>query len=330
MIRFCGNKSLNRLAFTVVTAMLFLPLAGCFTGIEGTKKITLSKEDRKLTEPTVEDKYFDDLKPDTIFNWRIGKPFVVADARAAVVLVPSDGSTPTERIAGDTVCFAGIENIPGLDSRNETILKFYRGNDRYTYNLRKAGIDAKASRSLTSDRLPLLIDLDLVNATAAKMSGKKYFILSPNWTDTEGNRLSGRKYIEVVIEAVRPGNMVYPMDVSFHSAENPSEHGAYQMNYSTLGSDSRSFASLFALKDPHHKYPHIAGAAWNDIVNSRVSRGMTKEECRLALGSPGDVDSGRDYSRTLDIWQYPDGTTLFFEDGLLSRTRIANEVGDKD
>jgi hypothetical protein len=48
---------------------------------------------------------------------------------------------------------------------------------------------------------------------------------------------------------------------------------------------------------------------------------MTKEECRLSLGNPAEVDTGHDYSQTLDLWKYNDGTTLWFEDGILTRIR---------
>ena len=45
--------------------------------------------------------------------------------------------------------------------------------------------------------------------------------------------------------------------------------------------------------------------------------GMTKEECKLSLGNPTDVNSGHDWNSTIDFWQYPNGSYLRFQDGLL-------------
>ena len=44
---------------------------------------------------------------------------------------------------------------------------------------------------------------------------------------------------------------------------------------------------------------------------------MTKEECKLSLGNPTDVNSGHDWNSTIDFWQYPNGSYLRFQDGLL-------------
>ena len=44
---------------------------------------------------------------------------------------------------------------------------------------------------------------------------------------------------------------------------------------------------------------------------------MTKQECRLALGAPAQAESGRDFSKTIDIWTYANGIYLRFEDGIL-------------
>ena len=48
---------------------------------------------------------------------------------------------------------------------------------------------------------------------------------------------------------------------------------------------------------------------------------MTKDECRLSLGNPDELQSGHNTSQTLDIWQYSDGTYLFFSDGILTNFR---------
>ncbi|MDE6400707.1 MAG: hypothetical protein K2L68_07600, partial [Muribaculaceae bacterium] len=65
----------------------------------------------------------------------------------------------------------------------------------------------------------------------------------------------------------------------------------------------------------------IEDDVWQLICSSKVRTGMTKDECRLALGNPKEVDSGHDYTQTLDLWHYSDGAVLWFEDGILTRFR---------
>ena len=78
---------------------------------------------------------------------------------------------------------------------------------------------------------------------------------------------------------------------------------------------------LFLLADPKGKYPHISNENWALIQQGKVGTGMTKEECKLSIGNPDDLQSGHSRSQTMDIWQYNDGTFLMFEDGLLTRFR---------
>lgn len=83
------------------------------------------------------------------------------------------------------------------------------------------------------------------------------------------------------------------------------------------GVESRSFRNLFTLSDPKEKYPSILPEIWDAICDGHVRNGMTKDECRLAIGNPADSQSGHDWNSTIDIWSYPDGTFLRFQDGIL-------------
>ena len=94
------------------------------------------------------------------------------------------------------------------------------------------------------------------------------------------------------------------------------------MNPSNRGLESRTFSTLFYLSDPKLRYPSIRRDVWDLIRNESVREGMTKEECKLALGNPDDVATGHDWSQTIDIWNYKNGTFLQFQDGLLTRFRM--------
>lgn len=310
-------------------------LTSCFTGIEGTKTITLSKEERQLAERTPEEKLLDNVRGDSLKNWSLGKPFIVADKRASVLLVPSAGSASVADIVGDTIYYAGSYYDTGLSGEDELNLVFtsHNGGDRYTYNVRQAMGQSRRDGlcSVVSDRIPMLIDVGTVEKVSRVICEKKVYLLSADWIGEGGDRFKGQKFVEARISRVSAGNMVFPMVVAFEcipssgvSSDVPLE-GSYMMNYSDENGGSRSFASLFSLTDPRRRYPHIADNMWTAICDSRVVSGMTKEECRLALGAPSDVNVGRDYSHTLDIWQYADGSVLFFEDGLLTGTRVGGD-----
>ncbi len=93
------------------------------------------------------------------------------------------------------------------------------------------------------------------------------------------------------------------------------------MYYTSDTYGSRNFASIFYFSDPKAKYPNITDENWTLIQHGKVGIGMTKEECKLSIGNPDELQSGHSRSQTMDIWQYNDGTFLMFEDGLLTRFR---------
>ena len=79
------------------------------------------------------------------------------------------------------------------------------------------------------------------------------------------------------------------------------------------------FSALFSMSDPRLEYPQISDAVWNNIVNTRVADGMTKQEVSLAIGMPESIDRGYNQNAAYERWNYPDGRYLLFEDGLLMR-----------
>lgn len=302
-------------------------LSSCFTGIEGTKQIRMSREERKLVEPTAEEKFLGAVEGEPVGEWSPGKRFVVADERASLVLRPLGGSPEASELTGDTVRYTSMHYSNSIDGTRQLVIEFEKEREEggvwgYAFT---GGYTESDGETLTSSRIPMLIDLDMVDKADALMRGRKLYLLSPNWYGEEERRIAGEKFVEAEILGVRPGTMVFPAEVEFRT-ERDGREGRYLMSFGNTGHDSRSFASLFSLTDPKKRYPGISETSWRNIQSGKVETGMTKEECRLALGAPSDSNSGRDYSRTLDIWQYEDGTILFFEDGVLTRTRIGGEI----
>jgi hypothetical protein len=60
---------------------------------------------------------------------------------------------------------------------------------------------------------------------------------------------------------------------------------------------------------------------WQNITRSRVAQDMTREECRLALGSPNSVQRRNAITAIQELWLYENGIYLTFEDGILTSFR---------
>ena len=86
------------------------------------------------------------------------------------------------------------------------------------------------------------------------------------------------------------------------------------------GHTSRRFESLLTLSDPRLRWRNIDDATWRNIVEGRVVAGMTREQVRLAVGAPSDVDrrAGNGSSGVVfETWVYPSGRLVRFEDGFV-------------
>lgn len=298
---------------------MLLSLSSCFTGVEGTKKITLSKDDKKALRPSPEDEFFRSVSGVPLNTWEKGRPFIAADNKTLLIFdqqgLPLD---PDEvKLAGKTLTFYGTEPRLIPDGSNTLVILFTDGDNIYRYNTGK-GVD-KAAEEVKSDQIPMMIDLAMINSARQLLLGKKLWTRSPLWYDDNNNRITGRKFVPVTINAVESGTLVFPIKVRFLTDDGV-QAWAF-MNFGNSGTESRAFANLFYLSDFRKNFPSITDEVWKLICEGKVAAGMTKTECKLSLGNPSEVDAGHDYSQTLDLWHYSDGTVLWFEDGLLTRFR---------
>ncbi len=309
---------LNRTLLPLVAVFIAAMSSSCFTGVEGTKKITLSREDRRTLTPTEEEKFFVGVQGSPLANWKTGKPFIAADDKA-ILIFDQQGLPPDPEavgLGGKILYYEGTGSTVGPDGKNYTSIAFRYGDNRLVYN---TGKSLEEALKLNSDQIPMLIDSDMVAEAKALLIGKQFWIRSSLWYDAVGNRIPGMKFIPVTITDVIPASVTFPLSIRFTYGN--SEEARIFMNFGNSGTESRSFPALFSLSDIRKKYPMISDETWELICREKVRTGMTKEECKLSLGNPTEVNSGHDYSQTLDLWNYSDGTVLWFEDGLLTRFR---------
>lgn len=305
----------------LILPWLLLPLfCSCFTGVESTKKITLSKEDRKAIRNSEEDLFLSSVKGAPLTEWEKGRPFYVADNRA-ILIFDQQGLPPDPEataLGGTTLLFEGIENRINLAGKSSVCLVFSTPDgERFVYNTGKTPEEAR--EGIKSNDIPMLIDLVMIQEAAGLLGGKKLWTRTSLWYDREGNRIKGKKFVPVTVSDIGPGSMIFPLKVGF--ADENGNYAAVFLNFGNSGTDSRSFSHIFYLDDIRKKFPSISNEVWELICNEKIRKGMTKEECKLSLGNPSEVSAGHDYSQTLDLWHYPDGSVLWFEDGLLSRFR---------
>ena len=293
--------------------------ASCSTGIESTKKIKMTKEDVRLMEKSAEQKFAESIQGTPLSEWEKGKKFMATSDRTIYVFEPLgiDMAQSGTGMKGNILTFAGITSHVNPDLNEECVILFTDGRRQLRYRTGKP--TATASKEIDSSKLPLISDLDLIDKWKAQTADREFWTKSNLWYDSNGDRISGLKFAKVKVEDIMPSASDFPMKVKVTDA---SGREAYlQMNYTSDLHDSRNFAAIFYMSDPRKRFPNISDENWALIQQGKVGEGMTKEECKLAIGNPDEVRAGHNRSQTMDIWQYSDGTYLMFTDGLLTNYR---------
>ncbi|MDE7441183.1 MAG: hypothetical protein K2M69_03350 [Muribaculaceae bacterium] len=301
--------------FFIAFSMASIFFSGCSTGIEGTKTITYSKSEKKVLTPTQEEKIVADISPSPLKDWKTGRRFLVSDDRAALIF---ESLPPGTSLKGRELLYEGYEERMTPGGKKSLVIIFGDGSRSYSYPTGKLTEEGLAS--VTSLDIPMLVDLETVAIYKQRLEGLKAWTRSTLRYDENGEKRSGRRFVPVTIKAVSPGDILFLIHLEIE--EENGESSLIYMNPSHRGLESRTFSDLFFLSDPKMKHPGIAPDVWDLICQGKVKTGMTKEECKLALGNPDDVASGHDWNQTVDIWNYRDGVFLQFQDGLLTKFRI--------
>ncbi len=305
----------------IISLFFLLLVTSCFTGIENTKKIT-DKDVEKVTQEkgfvkTSESRY-NNIEVDSFPNWRVGKEFVVVDNSVKRIFVPSsDYDVDTLNLSGKTLKYIGYTEGNVLDNNPNVNLIFTDGKNELVYSTKKTLEVIKHQKLML--QVPFLIENDIIEEYSRQLCNKYFFIRTPIWYNELGDMITGRKYIKVKIEQVYAGNKVFPLRVSFLTEEG--ERAYLFMSTKQSPVQNRLFDNIFSETDLRLNYPFISDTVWKHIVNGTVAFDMTKDECRLSLGIPANIQEIPTNDGLQESWYYSDGMYLVFFDGLLKQFR---------
>ncbi len=302
-----------RIFISIIAAVM---LCSCFTGIESTPRITAKDVRNEVTEVSPEQTFMSAVIPEAPSNWSIGKQWLVTDDKIALIFTP--GAERIDSLAGEIIEFAGTRSISTVTGEDAVELSFTRPCGQKLSYITSITPTEMAKRESLS--IPFTIELSPVAIADSIMRGRSYFITTSRWHDATGNVEQGLRHVAVTIDSVVPGKEHQPLKVAFHLNSDPKPHYV-MMTYGNGATATRNFDKFFSFTDPRLQYKHIEDATWQLIINSQVATGMTRDECRLALGIPNAIARGASQAAHIERWSYDDGIYLIFEDGILTRFR---------
>lgn len=310
----------GRVQRAAFVAACCLALLSCGTGIELTERVTDKDVSRVIDEvdsrqaPVTLVAFVDSLPA-----WQPGKSFWVADNQVRLLFAHSQNEvTDTVNLAGRILKYVGYETGSIYDNRSTVNIIFKDAETGHTYVYRT---DKTINGFHPGFSIPMLIDMDMVDHIARQVAGKDFYIKTPIWYDRHTEQMrDGRHFVKVHIDSVTAGNAVMPLRVLF-TAVDTRERAMVWMSVNGSSMRGRDFDALFTASDPHSLYPLIGDANWMHITRGEVVTGMTKEECRLSLGSPKRINERPDQGGMREYWYYDGGSYLYFVDGLLNQFR---------
>lgn len=321
-------KAANKIFAGIVGAVLLSAAPGCFTGVESTPAIKTSEVRRlRAATATPEQHFLADVQPLPPSRWQAGRRLFVANDRIALIFNSGDDAAG---LAGHTIAFETFMPARTLtgDDATEAI---FRADDGRLLHYRIPALDAMRLDTLSRLDIPFTVDLSLIARADSAMRGKRYWINTPAWYDGGASRaaVAGLRHIEVTVDSVVPGDENFPAAVYFTPVDGELRartipQGGTRMVLMSVGNGltaTRNFDVLFSFTDPRRRYPDIKDDVWELIISSRIRQGMTRDECRLALGAPPQLERVPTHAGMQERWRYSDGVYLIFDDGYLTRYR---------
>ncbi len=256
-----------------------------------------------------------DLLPQPPAKWLPGKLFYVTAPKISIIFT-SQSSHDKDNLVGTNIAFQRMHPIRSVTGEDVTEFEFVSPSGGHLFYRDNTPYEVIAERQYID--IPFTIEQDLVQQARQRLAGNHYYIISPLWYLADGSKsVNGLRYIAVQVVDVMPGNDTFPLRVIFKPEDSSANFSVY-MSVGKMRTSTRNFDTLFAFENPHKRYPDITDANWELIKHSRVAEGMTRDECRLALGAPQTIGQRPARAGMVEYWSYSDGVYLLFEDGYLT------------
>lgn len=318
------SRSSSKILRYSLSGLVAVISAGCFTGVESTPRISSADVRREMKNESVlfsadEENMAVQIVPPPPASWRAGDSFIVCDSKVSLTFP----SVAADRLPApeDTIVFAGYSPSRNVLGEEAVDVRFVTSKaDTVSYRVNFPMRDVAERSAL---EIPFTIPLGMIDRADSLLKNINAYILTPyRYRVSDNVRVDRKKFQPVVISGVGSGTVELPMKVFFSEITDGKKEDFFI--YMTPGASrtaTRNFPALFSLTDPRLKYPAITDEVWNAITSSKVLPGMTRQECRLALGAPSEVIHGHNYSAVFERWIYQNGLNLIFEDGLLKGIR---------
>ena len=304
-----------KITAAIISAACCLSLTSCFTGIESTPRITVKEVERNVASVNPEAEMAARLYPEAATSWKPGRRFLATDPKISLIFEKEPTVKP-----GEILIFDSLSAERSITGDTISVLTFHREAEAGTNETLRYKVGVAPGSLSEFFTLPMSVDLATVENARRLLTGRTFYIISSLRVDSNLRPTAGgRKYVAATITNVSPGNADYPLLVDI--AEESGKESAVAMTAGASRSSTRNFDKIFELSDPRTRYPAITDNVWDNIVNSRVSSGMTTTECRLAIGTPNDIKKWHNGGSFFEGWACDNGRYLIFVDGLLSEIR---------
>lgn len=305
--------------FAISLLSLMWLLTSCYTATESTPRIKAEAEELHVPtqEEIVMERNFIDKGCHT---WEIGKRFISVDERLSPMLRPVNSGKVLydSGLSGKVFAYQGYQEDNVYGNKVVVYLMFECEGDNFLYNTGKSLAELQEMNYIPL--IPSLVEEDIITRARELFVGKSLYILTDYWYDLDGEPIEGRHMMPVEVVGVEPGTEVLPLAIQF-TDDRGVRAQVYISTKSSQHTQLLSFDRLFSFDNPRDKYNHITDEVWSAITEGRLLTGMTKQECRLSVGLPSEVNKIPTYSGVKEQWMYNNGAYLFFTDGLLEEFR---------
>lgn len=302
----------------IASALIVAIMQSCFTGIESTKRISEKDVNKNIVHSNSSlDGIFNDDLSYLDKQPIVGRRLIANDDKINLIFEKRESSTVPFLSVGDTLLIVAIDSISNYDGREMSRIKLIDVNNNQ-YSIKN---NTPYSELIETNKIsiPFTVNTELIKAVSDKLRNKTYYITTTNRYDLNNNLRRGKKFIPVTVKNITYGNYYYPIKLLLVDS-----YGDEFNEYISVNDNDpmpRKLSSIFSEKNPQLNYPLISNENWNNIINGIVVQGMTKDECRLSLGQPSNIDRQPGYSYMREVWTYEDGRFLIFIDGVLDTFR---------